>query len=87
MAKKKISKKKQSTGKRVAATRRGSDPVPGDIRVRVARLGAGGCVLLTLPQVGGGEFNILIDCGSGGTGKRAAAFTREVVADVGEAEG
>lgn len=87
MAQKKTSKKKQSARKKVATTKRGIDPVPEDIRVRVARLGAGGCVLLTLPKDGGGEFNILIDCGSGGTGKRAAAFTREVVADIGEATG
>ena len=87
MAKKSSSRKKQATRKKAVAAKGRRALVPDQLRVRIARPGSAECTLLTLPKGGGGEFNILVDCGAGTHNSREGALTREIVADIGKTTG
>ncbi len=78
-------KKKSATSRRKKAARKRparKSPATSEVRVRVARLGFGECQLLTFPKTRGGQFSVLIDCGTSTSLKGSREFTRRVIDNI-----
>jgi hypothetical protein len=81
-SKRETSAKTKSRSKR--ANRPASAPAAASngIRIRMYRLGVGDCFLLRFPRAGGGDFNMLIDCGVHQSQTGGPDRVREAVADI-----
>ncbi len=62
-------------------------PLDGQVRVTMYRVGLGDCFLLSFPRTNDKPFHTLIDCGGVNTGPEGAARLREVAADIRDTTG